>query len=447
MSTLTRKSAWNKCRTAWLIAPFCIRVFLTNDAMSQTMRPVPADVMERAHSEPAEGGGRWHVTFEWAEQLGAFEGIVAPPFVMEEGWIHTPFENWILKRRIFDGEIAPSAICLSRPIGHVIFSEKPRAFAFMSDEDPKAIYLALGDSPIEQTLLGHTKLVSRILFSPDAARLLSCADDETFRLWNTKTGDEVARLPGYGTSPAFNGGIEGAEIGAIGNFAAFSADGRWLATSIGKSVSLRQPSDGKEVSRSNLAFTPIILRFAPDSASVYLFSPNAGIQGQDRRFLQWEIGRDGQSNTIHEYVGEHADQDGLVTSDGRYMITWYNASGEMTLWTPDQHKEVRVLEAASRKVYAVTLSPSGKMLAAIGNDDVGRVEKWRGGLGLAYRLPALSSAGASLAQPCSVSTSRSSNRACGFPAHGSPTGFSRQHTMALSRSGRDPANLAIFAGK
>ncbi len=44
---------------------------------------------------------------------------------------------------------------------------------------------------------------------------------------------------------------------------------------------------------------------------------------------------------------------------------------------------------------------------------------WRGGLGAAYRFPALSAAGASLAGPCSVSTSRSSNRMCGFPASGS----------------------------
>src|SRR5271155_622074 len=44
---------------------------------------------------------------------------------------------------------------------------------------------------------------------------------------------------------------------------------------------------------------------------------------------------------------------------------------------------------------------------------------WRGGLGSAYRLPALSSGGASLSGPCSVSTSRSSNRTCGFAASGS----------------------------
>jgi hypothetical protein len=49
----------------------------------------------------------------------------------------------------------------------------------------------------------------------------------------------------------------------------------------------------------------------------------------------------------------------------------------------------------------------------------GGVEMWRGGLGSAYLLPALSSAGASLSGPCSVSTSRSSNRTCGMTASGS----------------------------
>jgi len=44
---------------------------------------------------------------------------------------------------------------------------------------------------------------------------------------------------------------------------------------------------------------------------------------------------------------------------------------------------------------------------------------WRGVLGAAYLFPALSSAGASIAIPCSVSTSRSSNRTGPFQASGS----------------------------
>ena len=60
----------------------------------------------------------------------------------------------------------------------------------------------------------------------------------------------------------------------------------------------------------------------------------------------------------------------------------------------------------------------------------GRVEMWRGGVGRAYPFPALSVAGASVTRPCSVSTSRSSNRTCGFAASGSPTGSYDRHTSA-----------------
>ena len=59
---------------------------------------------------------------------------------------------------------------------------------------------------------------------------------------------------------------------------------------------------------------------------------------------------------------------------------------------------------------------------------------WRGGLGAAYLFPPLSSGSASIASPCSVSTSRSSNRTCGFPASGAPTAVAFRHTLpALSR--------------
>ena len=59
---------------------------------------------------------------------------------------------------------------------------------------------------------------------------------------------------------------------------------------------------------------------------------------------------------------------------------------------------------------------------------------WRGGLGAAYLFPPLSSGGASIASPCSVSTSRSSNRTYGFPASGSPTAVAFRHTLpTLSR--------------
>ena len=66
-----------------------------------------------------------------------------------------------------------------------------------------------------------------------------------------------------------------------------------------------------------------------------------------------------------------------------------------------------------------------------------RVEMWRGGLGKAYPLPTLSSVGASLARPCSVSTSRSSvGSRAGAVAISGPVSSSRlvKHSMRISRT-------------
>src|SRR5260370_2888916 len=83
-------------------------------------------------------------------------------------------------------------------------------------------------------------------------------------------------------------------------------------------------------------------------------------------------------------------------------IRSYEAEYVGSLWHLDFHH-------SSLKI----LTPGGVWLRPIVESRCGAVV-----LGLAYRFPALSVAGASLASPCSVSTSRSSNRAGGFPAPG-----------------------------
>jgi hypothetical protein len=68
-----------------------------------------------------------------------------------------------------------------------------------------------------------------------------------------------------------------------------------------------------------------------------------------------------------------------------------------------------------------------------------RVEEWRGSLGLAYLLPALSAAGASIASPCPVSTPRSSNRTGAFNASGSRTRL--DHPFAHGERPAHPCRL------
>ena len=66
---------------------------------------------------------------------------------------------------------------------------------------------------------------------------------------------------------------------------------------------------------------------------------------------------------------------------------------------------------------------------------------WRGGLGWACLFPALSFAGTSLSKPCSVSTSRSSNRTSAMNASGSRRklhGFAHEKLRVRSVSRTKP---------
>jgi transposase len=88
-------------------------------------------------------------------------------------------------------------------------------------------------------------------------------------------------------------------------------------------------------------------------------------------------------------------------------------------WLEAEHRTARPKSPLGQAVlYARNGWASLTRYVTDGRLAIGRVEKWRGSLGRTHRLPALSVAGASLARPFPVSTSRSSNRTCRFPASG-----------------------------
>jgi transposase len=98
-------------------------------------------------------------------------------------------------------------------------------------------------------------------------------------------------------------------------------------------------------------------------------------------------------------------------------------------WCADQQATTLPRSAIGQALtYALNQETSLRRYLDAGHRPIGRVEMWRGGVGSAYLLPPLSSGGASRAEPCSVSTSRSPNRTCGFPASGSHPGLRPSHS-------------------
>src|SRR5207253_7892103 len=74
--------------------------------------------------------------------------------------------------------------------------------------------LNAGTSEVVCTMVGHTKLPHRVVFSPSGKWIVSTSGDKTNRIWDAATGKEMAKLDYPNGAAAF----------------AFSPDSKWLAT-------------------------------------------------------------------------------------------------------------------------------------------------------------------------------------------------------------------------
>jgi WD40 repeat protein len=74
-------------------------------------------------------------------------------------------------------------------------------------------------------LEGHTSTVNSVAWSPDGRTLASGSWDETVRLWDASSGEQMAMLVGHGEGPVHS--------------VAWSPDGRMLASAGGSDQTVR----------------------------------------------------------------------------------------------------------------------------------------------------------------------------------------------------------------
>jgi WD40 repeat protein/CRP-like cAMP-binding protein len=190
-----------------------------------------------------------------------------------------------------------------------------------------------------QMFRGHADQIVSVAFSPDGLFVLTGSDDQTARLWDVTSGEEIVQFNGHG--------------GPITSVA-FSPDGRFVLTgSDDQTARLWEADSGREILQFS-GHTDQVRSVAFSSDGKYAITGSA-----DMTARLWNVltGKE----TL-QFVG-HAGEVGSVTfsPDGNYVLTG-SADKTARLWDAGNGLELYTFTGHTREVLSVAFSPDGKYI-------------------------------------------------------------------------------------
>ena len=228
-------------------------------------------------------------------------------------------------------------------VNDVTYSPDGLRVATASVDQTARIWDAHTDQEVLQ-LAGHSATVTGVAFSPDGARLATSSQDGTARVWDATTGDLLFTLTGH------NGAVHDVKFSPDGTLLATAGQDQtaklWDAATGQLVKTLGGPTAGHTGEVYAVAFSPDGLELATGSL--------------DHTAIVWDLA----TGEPILPVLQHSDavNDVAFSPDGAYIATasWDNTA---IIWQAGDHEYVHTLDTHSGWVRGVAFSPDSAFLA------------------------------------------------------------------------------------
>ena len=228
------------------------------------------------------------------------------------------------------------------PVRSVAFSPDGRTLASASYDNTLKLWDAATGQEL-RTLTGHTSYLWSVAFSPDGHALASTSGDSTLKLWDTASGRELRTLTGHSS---------------VVRSVAFSPDGNTiLSGSDDDTVRVWDIKNGKEIRNFTNSATPWSVAISPDGRTGLWPHVN------EVRVCDLASGREVQHLTGHQTTVWLS----VFSPDGRLVLT--GGGKIMYLWDVKIGNKLRTFTGHAGDVTSVAFSPDGRTLESASYDN------------------------------------------------------------------------------